>query len=369
MGGVAARPAAGTALLGAALVGVAGLLDAEPLYVPGIAFLLLALCAAGWVLLGTRDARVHREVPARRVVEDEPLHLEVVLRAGRPLPAGELHDALLDRPAPLPAGRAATRVRIDARFARRGRKALPAPRVALRDPFGMVTRTVQGTTSEDEVLVLPRVEEVRTTSAGGEGSGLGTRRGQAVAAAEVELDGVRQHRPGTPASRIYWPALARRGELLERRMRADGDARPLVVLDPRGAASAEDLDAAVRATASIAVHLARQGGCAVLVPGDRRPTSLEPGLAAWPHLHARLALVEGEHVPALGAVLARVGEVVLVSARRVSRAPRALAQAPRGGRILVVPAPLPGRRALFAVAGCTGYELSGSASRAREAVA
>jgi hypothetical protein len=35
-----------------------------------------------------------------------------------------------------------------------------------------------------------------------------------------------------------------------------------------------------------------------------------------------------------------------------------LAHAPGGGRVLVVPGALAGRRAAFSVAGCLGYELS-----------
>lgn len=365
---VTARPAAATAGLGAALVVTAGLLDAEPLYVPGIAFLALAALAVLWVLGAARGATIHRRVAVRRAVEEEPVELELVVRGRRPLPTGAVLDDLLPGPAPLAAGRREARVLIVARFARRGRKPLRPPRVALRDPFGLLTWTVTGTTDEDELLVLPRLEPVRAAGAGGAAGGVGRRRGRPAAAAEVELDGLREHRPGTPASRIFWPALARRGELLERRMRADADARPLVVLDPRGAAGEEDLDAAVRAAASLAHHLARHGGCALLVPGDRRPAILEPGLSSWPHVHARLALVEGGHAPALGALLARQGSVLYVSARRTGRPPRALAQAPRGGRVLVVPAPLPGRRPAFSVAGCLGYELSAGVARAREAV-
>ncbi len=44
--------------------------------------------------------------------------------------------------------------------------------------------------------------------------------------------------PGRPPSRIHWPAVARGAGLIERRLRADGDTRPLVVLDPRGVGSA-----------------------------------------------------------------------------------------------------------------------------------
>jgi hypothetical protein len=174
------------------------------------------------------------------------------------------------------------------------------------------------------------------------------------------LEGLRQHREGSPASRIYWPSLARSGELLERRLHADGDSRPLVVLDPRGARSDAELDAAVRAAASLTVHLARLGGCALLLPGERRAAVVEPGLVSWPHLHARLALVDGSGTPVLGEVAARRGAVLYVAARALREAPRALRRAGdgAGARVLVVPAPIPGRRAVFAVAGCQGYDLA-----------
>jgi uncharacterized protein (DUF58 family) len=175
----------------------------------------------------------------------------------------------------------------------------------------------------------------------------------------VDLDGLRPHRPGAPASRMYWQALARTGELMERRVRADSDTRPLVVLDPRNAAEDGALDAAVRAAASLCVHLARQGGCALLLPGDRRPTVLEATLAAWEHAHARLAVVTGASGPNLAGLAARRGPVLYVAAYVPARPPRALTHAPGGGRVLVVPGTMPGRRAAFTVAGCTAYELSG----------
>jgi uncharacterized protein (DUF58 family) len=179
-------------------------------------------------------------------------------------------------------------------------------------------------------------------------------------AAEAEVDGLRRHRPGTPASRIFWPSLARGGELLERRLSAESDTRPLILLDPRGAESDDDLDAAVRAMASLALHFARRAGCLLAVPGDRRPTHLDATLAGWAHVHARLALVHGDQAPALGGLAARRGPVIYVAARRIARPPRALAHAPGASRLLVVPGTLAGRRAAFFVAGCHGYELSGA---------
>lgn len=353
-----------TALLGLALIAAAALFDAEPLYVPGIAILVLAAVTVAWVHVGSRGMEVTRDLAVRRAVEDEPVPVTLTVRSGPlGLPVGAIEDPLLPQPAALRIGRRAARVRINARFTRRGRKRLSGTRVVVRDPFGIAERIVAGP-PDAELLVLPRVMPVSFTGADGDGTALGVRRGRPFVAAEVDLDGLRPHRPGSPASRIFWPSVARGGELMERRLRAESDTRPLIVLDPRAPADAGDLDAAVRATASLCVHLARRGGCAVLLPGDRRPTTLEPTLAGWSHVHARLAVVGPGAAPALGGVAARRGPVVYVAARVLRRPPRALAHAPGGGRLLVVPGALPGRRAAFTVAGCTGYELSAAAARA-----
>jgi uncharacterized protein (DUF58 family) len=352
------RPAVVTALLGLVLVLTAATFDAEPLYVPGVAFVVLAVAAVTWVHVGARRLRIERKVSARRAREDDTVRIDIRVRTNSlALPAGLIDDPLLPAPAVIGAGRRFAHVVIDARFARRGRKRLVEPSVIVRDPFGLAMRVVQGG-GEAELLILPRIMKVIARGEGG-GPHLVARRGRPSIAAEVDFDGLRPHRPGAPASRVYWPALARTGELLERRMQAETETRPLVVLDPRGAAGEAALDDAVRATASLAVHLARQGGCALLLPGDRRPTSLEPTLAGWEHAHARLAVVTGVAGPNLAGLASRAGPVFYVAASAPRRPPRALAHAPGGGRVLVVPGELPGRRAIFTVAGCCAYELSG----------
>jgi uncharacterized protein (DUF58 family) len=375
------RPAAATALLGLLLTLTAATFDAEPLYVAGVSLMLLAAGTALWVTLGARGVRVTRTVGARRTLEEQPVHIDLVVTAGRlPVPSGLIEDDLLSSPAVMAAGRQSTEVRINARFARRGRKVLPPPRIIVSDPFGLATRVV--TAQEPaEVLVLPRLEPVVTPPGAGDGSGFAARRGRPSIAAEVDLDGLRPYRPGAAASRIFWQGLARGGDLMERRLRADGDTRPLVVLDPRRPAREEDLDAAVRAAASLCVHLARVGGCAVLLPGDRRPTTLEPTLTGWPHLHVRLALVDSRSGPNVAGLASRRGPLLYVAACAPGRAPRALQHAVGGGRFLIVPGgegfderPVgahrherrAGRRVAFVVAGCTGYELSGGRQRVAE---
>src|SRR4051812_38256520 len=321
-----------TVSAGATLLAAAALFDAEPLYVPGLALLLAALGAVVWVLVGSTGTVVEREVAVRRAMEDEAVEVIVHARPGiTVLPGTMLADPLLDEPLALRPASGVHRVRMEVRFARRGRRVLPPPALELADPLSLVRGHVPGSGEEDVLLVLPRIEPVIAGGGTGEDGRLARRRATA-GAAETELDGLRPHREGAPASRIFWPAFARGGELLERRMAPESDARPLIALDARGAQREEDLDAAVRACASLAVHLARAGGCAVLLPGDRRPTVLDPPLNGWPHLHARLAVVERGGRPPRGAPSAPRRAGIWGSAARRARPPRPPAPAAASGR-------------------------------------
>lgn len=137
-------------------------------------------------------------------------------------------------------------------------------------------------------------------------------------------------------------------------MVAEADARPLVVLDPRSPADRDSLDAAVRAAASLVRHFARTSGVGLLLPGDRRATTIESDLHNWPAAHVRLALLGSDHGPALHAAQNRRGLIVYVAARVIDRAPRGLGRTP-GGLILVVPGEIAQRRPVIEVAGCNGY--------------
>jgi uncharacterized protein (DUF58 family) len=353
--------AAGIALLGLALIATGGLFDAEPLYVPGAAFTALGVLVPLWLRAAAWGASVSREIAARRVVEEDPCEVVLTVRAGAVPPlGGRIADPLVPEGVPVPLvapGGGPGHVRLNVRFARRGRRRLAPPALVLRDPFGIARATVPGF-GEHDVLVLPRLYPVQLAREGG-----ATRAGRApalVAQAAMEVDGLRPYREGAPASRIHWPAVARGAGLIERRLRGESDSRPLVVLDARAPETPEDLDAAVRAAASLCHELAQAGGCGLLLPGDRRATVIDADLGGWPALHARLALVDGAPgtpAPAPAAAEGRRGPVVFVSARRTSRLPAGFA-VPRGARFLVVPGALEGRAATFTVAGCTGYGLT-----------
>jgi uncharacterized protein (DUF58 family) len=360
------RPALATGLLALALTAAAALFDAEPLWVPGIALGLLAAGCSTWIALAARGVSVRRTLGAPRVVEDEPVSVVLEVRAGAwAMPTARMRDALLTGPATLAPNRRVGRVRIEVRFARRGRRMLELPSVLVSDPLGLATREVRALASpgDDEILVLPRIEPITTAAGGGDLPRM-ARRALGLIGADVELDGIRPLRDGTPASRIFWPAVARGADAQERYLRADADTRPLVVLDPRGAQGEEQLDAAVRAATSLAHALARAGGCGVLLPGDRRPFELGDTLAGWAQVHARLALVGAAGAPSLAGVAQRRGPIVFVSARMRRRLPQALGAGHGATRMLVVPAAIPERSPAFVVAGCSGYVLGSRRARA-----
>src|SRR6478672_2640286 len=169
-----------TAFLGAVLLAGAILFDAEPLYVPALALLFAAGIALLWVRLGASGMRVDRELTVRRAVEDEPVPLLVRIQAGFwILPGTALADPLLSEPLRLRAGARESRVRIEARFSRRGRRVLPAPVVEVRDPLVMAARRVEGKGEADTLLVLPRIEPVVAADRTGQGSATGRRRAPA----------------------------------------------------------------------------------------------------------------------------------------------------------------------------------------------
>src|SRR4051794_39952104 len=219
--------------------------DEPSLYVPGLALLLLGVGSWLWVGMAAQGAAVTR-IPGPATVEEEaPYPVRLILRRGLlPPPGGELDEPLLGRELRLTRN-TPQRIRVDVRFSRRGRRGLEPARLSIRDPLGLAGRELRSDSAE--VLVLPRIEPLGI-DATGVTSSLGREATRLSAhAAELELDSLRPYREGSPASRIHWPTVARRGEMVERRLVADVDLRPLVVVDPRKPGSEEALDMAMRA--------------------------------------------------------------------------------------------------------------------------
>lgn len=382
-------PAAGLILLGGLLLLAGRVFGTVPLFVVGAGFVVLGVLAPAWVLFAARGAVVRRRIAVHRVVEDEPLEAIIDIHRGWfGLPGAELHDPLAQssisvaEPLSVLTGRSRVQLRVVARIPSRGRHRFPPPRLTLSDALSLVEVRRSGLGGVDEVLVLPRTEPIHWLHRRHRQVAIGHARPSAQEPMGAgEMDGLRQYMPGTPASRIHWPALARYPDppvLLERRLVAEFQTLPLIVLDSRrrvGGSDPEMLDVAVRAAASLAFELAQAGGCQLMLPGDRQPTPLGADLGSWPGLHTRLALVEEEPDPHKGPALrpgALRGPVILVSMRLDAQAVLKGVGLHASQLILVVPRRLGARLELpasFEVAGCAGFVLRSASRRLRRGAA
>jgi uncharacterized protein (DUF58 family) len=335
---------------GAALCALAALFATPALYMPGLALLLAAVVAPAWVRLSAVRATVTLRPAATTVHEGERVRVTVTVRRGLiPFPGVTLLPWPGASPIALPSRRRGE-VALSAVAQRRGRQTLGPARLRVADPLGICVRECLSETHE--LLVLPRVHPVTAPGLGRLNS-QGRARLRAPREATLEVDSLRSYTAGAPASRIHWPTVARTGILMERGFTAEADPRVLVILDAHRPESDEALDQALRAAASLCVHLARRGGCELLLPDDRRASVIGPDLRSWPALHARLALV----APAVGARRgtqpARARTVLYVTAS-------AAAVPALGGRCCrVSPRPLAGVGVAFTVAGCSAQLVSG----------
>ncbi len=360
-------PRTATPFLALAMVLAAATFGVSALYVPGLALLLAFAVASVWVSIARRWARVETLPGPRTIVEGEPYPLRLEARAGAlPLAGSAVTHPLARRPVALDGSSAELEIASLAR----GRRRIEPATLLVTDPLGLVRGRVRAHDCAT-VLVLPRVEELAAQPAAANGledagpggaqaapgAGLGRR------ALDFEVDGLRSYRPGTPASRIHWPILARTGELVERRLVGGAGASPVVVLDSQRPIDSEALDRAVRAAASLAFHLAPLSGCLLVLCGERTPLRIDRDLRGWPQAHARLALVEASRTPPDPRISGAAGTVLWVSANgTVPRLPAALAGA---SAYLVTATPLDLGPPAFTVAGCDAHALRTRRERAK----
>ena len=351
---------AGTLALGAAMTATAAGFASPSLYVPGVALMLLAAGAALWVLGAATGASLERRIGPPMVEEERQWQIELTAGTGLvAAPGGELVEPLVRGSLPM-TGRASRRMRVGVTFERRGMRHLEPARLVIADPLGLIERTVEAGAGQ-EVLVLPRIEPVVALGGGPGAAAVGAAGARpAEAAAEIEMESLRPYREGAPASRIHWPSVARVGTLMERRLLADTDSHPLVVLDPTHPVDEAALDMAVRAAASLCFHLARREGCSLLLPGDRRATDVGADLGNWHALHVRLALVDSAAGAPAARLESRRGAIFWVTAR--SGPSRGLERL-QADRYLVSPGVSRGG-AVFTVAGCAGVALGRGRRRA-----
>ncbi|MBV8712447.1 MAG: hypothetical protein JOY56_11750, partial [Solirubrobacterales bacterium] len=169
------RRAAGAGIAGLALVLIALLFAAAPLFVPGIALIVLAVAAPVWVQLAAGAARIERHLDSERVVEDEPIEATIeVSRGPWGLPGAAVIDPLAGKPVPIYAplslisGGPTASVRIVACFPRRGIRHIDPPTLIVSDALELARVVRPSQSPAQELLVLPCTERVKWVPGAGE---------------------------------------------------------------------------------------------------------------------------------------------------------------------------------------------------------
>ena len=260
---------------------VSAALGSRALFALAIGLVLLAAAAWATIALAVHWLSAERSLSVREAQEHHPLRVRVSVAHGGWLPVRiEIEDhaggwlAVTDGQASL-----------ELSIARRGEYRLAPTRMRLRDLTGMFERHMLVGRAEP-LLILPSPRD-----------GPPARPRHSRFVDDPDPEGLAPYVPGTPLTRIHWPALARGAGLHVRRFAPPPDELPLVVVDTAGAATGAALDWTARTAAGSVLTLARAGGCRVLLPGDARATSVFGCGATWRAVHRRLATLGDRPAP------------------------------------------------------------------------
>lgn len=151
------------------------------------------------------------------------------------------------------------RVRSDVR----GRFRIGPLGIRLADPFGLV-ELARSFSTTDTLVVTPKVVPLQRVRLGGGTSGEGEAHARSIAAAGEDDVATREYRHGDDLRRVHWRSTAHYGELMVRREEQYWQRSGSLLLDTRSIAHRGDgpgssFEWAVSATASLGVHLAREG--------------------------------------------------------------------------------------------------------------
>lgn len=129
------------------------------------------------------------------------------------------------------------------------------------DPFGL-TASEGVIAGAKEVIVLPRITDLRGTQPPGSGAGTEGEIPQIIALHGEEDVSIRNYRDGDDLRKVHWPATAHRGELMVRQEDRPARRSCVVVLDPafpHDNAGAAAFEWAVSAAASISTRMTQLG--------------------------------------------------------------------------------------------------------------
>lgn len=262
---------------GIMLAVAATVLGQPPLVRVGVLLVALPLLTAAWMGRSRHRLSLLRTVTPQLLAAGQSARVELTLTNEAQAPTGTL---LLEDRVPYVLGSRPRfllgighgrhrRVTYHVRSDVRGVFEVGPLTVRVTDPFGLVEigRAFRSTT---HLTVTPRTVSLPSIPLGGAWTGSGDNRPRAFAIGSAEDVTVREYRRGDDLRRVHWRSSARVGELMVRREEQPWQSRATLFLDNRlvahrGHGIASSLEAAVSATASIALHLSARGYAVRLV--------------------------------------------------------------------------------------------------------
>ena len=266
----------GWAVLVAALtsMGAGRILGLEDLYLVGAGLLLICVFAIAYVRVLRPDLSATRRVLPARVYAggSSRVELSLVNRGRRSSPVLSVQDPF-DRGArwarflvaplrPEEVARAAYRLPTD----RRGLYDLGPLQVAVTDPFGLATRTVEAA-PQTRLTVFPHIDLIAPPpSSNGDDPLAGADHPRALTGGGEDFYALRPYVRGDDLRKVHWPSTARTGEMMLRQDEMPWQARSIIVVDVRTATCpAPALELVVSAAASIVSAAAHHDGLQRLI--------------------------------------------------------------------------------------------------------
>ena len=188
----------------------------------------------------------------------------------------------------------------------RGRYTLGPLTIHITDPFGLARVRMQ-TSSRNDLIVYPTVEELDRWSLGMHGAGAGDSTVRQLHRSVAEFYTMREYVTGDDLRRIHWPSVARTGHLMIRQDETTRRSIATVFLDNRSSALGSSGSPAFERGVSVAATLGRllvQAGFAVHLATVDAPAALVSDNA----LLETLAGVGAVRVRGTGEVLAALRE-------------------------------------------------------------
>jgi uncharacterized protein (DUF58 family) len=144
----------------------------------------------------------------------------------------------------------------------RGRYTIGPLAIYVGDPFGLARIRIE-TSSQGELVVYPKVEDIEANALASQGAGAGESAVRHLYRTAAEFYTMREYVTGDDLRRIHWPSVAKTGQLMIRQDESTRRSTALLLFDNRaatlGAYGSPGFERAVSAAATVGRALIRAG--------------------------------------------------------------------------------------------------------------